>query len=402
MHDGTLCKRRLYYAEYCIFHSENINPKNQDFKSEFQKEREQMCKDKDYYDFTGFVFPENFENISITNKFETDVYFVEAKFRGKANFSKFEFSGKADFRDARFKENAEFEKVQFHRDSDFTGAKFISEAFFRRVQFHRNADFKGAMFKKADFSGSRFSGYADFSEAKFKKADFIIAKFKEASFIRSIFCEHANFREAQFSGHADFSEVQFDKNIEYLSFDYTHFFYVTGLLEFIEEDKKKRKKKRIFKYSKKPRLEFLPENFRLILGEEATARYPVISRKTRDDMYLLDYQKLHPCRYKIWQCFANCGRRFRNLVIWCIALVSIFATIYCCNAHAIKPDYIDQSGSWVSYLYYSVVTFSTLGFGDIVPLTKGMQIIVAIEVIVGYIMLGFLISILANKLARRS
>jgi hypothetical protein len=53
-------------------------------------------------------------------------------------------------------------------------------------------------------------------------------------------------------------------------------------------------------------------------------------------------------------------------------------------------------------VYYSVVTFTTLGFGDITPIISTAQKWVMAEVITGYIMLGGLISILANKLARRS
>jgi hypothetical protein len=56
----------------------------------------------------------------------------------------------------------------------------------------------------------------------------------------------------------------------------------------------------------------------------------------------------------------------------------------------------------LSFIYYSIVTFTTLGFGDIYPKPGWLQFWVALEVILGYIMLGGLISILANKLARRS
>jgi len=52
--------------------------------------------------------------------------------------------------------------------------------------------------------------------------------------------------------------------------------------------------------------------------------------------------------------------------------------------------------------YFSIVTFTTLGFGDITPANKAGEIWLALEVILGYIMLGGLISIFANKLARRS
>ena len=51
-------------------------------------------------------------------------------------------------------------------------------------------------------------------------------------------------------------------------------------------------------------------------------------------------------------------------------------------------------------LYFSIVTFTTLGFGDVTPVTGLGKVVVTAEVILGYVMLGGLISILANKLAR--
>jgi hypothetical protein len=64
--------------------------------------------------------------------------------------------------------------------------------------------------------------------------------------------------------------------------------------------------------------------------------------------------------------------------------------------------YVNEEFPLFSFIYYSIVTFTTLGFGDIVPRTGWLQFWVMLEVILGYIMLGGLISILANKLARRS
>jgi hypothetical protein len=47
------------------------------------------------------------------------------------------------------------------------------------------------------------------------------------------------------------------------------------------------------------------------------------------------------------------------------------------------------------------MTFTTLGFGDIIPKTTTAAMWVTLEVILGYIMLGGLITIIANKLSRR-
>lgn len=83
-----------------------------------------------------------------------------------------------------------------------------------------------------------------------------------------------------------------------------------------------------------------------------------------------------------------------------------FAIIYRCflsddigfNVEKLK----DVKPGFKSYLYYSMVTLTTLGFGDIIPLTNKARLVVGTEVGVGYLMLGGLISIFANKLARRS
>ena len=58
--------------------------------------------------------------------------------------------------------------------------------------------------------------------------------------------------------------------------------------------------------------------------------------------------------------------------------------------------------NWFRPFYYSIVTYTTLGFGDVTPQTLAGQIVVTIEVILGYVTLGLLISILGNKVARRA
>jgi hypothetical protein len=56
---------------------------------------------------------------------------------------------------------------------------------------------------------------------------------------------------------------------------------------------------------------------------------------------------------------------------------------------------------FLTLFYYTVVTFTTLGFGDIIPESSTAAICVTVEVILGYIMLGGLITIFASKPGRR-
>jgi hypothetical protein len=45
---------------------------------------------------------------------------------------------------------------------------------------------------------------------------------------------------------------------------------------------------------------------------------------------------------------------------------------------------------------------TTLGYGDVIPVSTGAQMIAMLQVLLGYIMLGGLLSIFSNKLARRA
>jgi Ion channel/Pentapeptide repeats (8 copies) len=58
--------------------------------------------------------------------------------------------------------------------------------------------------------------------------------------------------------------------------------------------------------------------------------------------------------------------------------------------------------TWFTPFYFSIVTFTTLGFGDVVPASAIGEIVVSTEVALGYVTLGLLLAVLADKLARRS
>ncbi|NIM17935.1 MAG: hypothetical protein GTO45_38655, partial [Candidatus Aminicenantes bacterium] len=89
-------------------------------------------------------------------------------------------------------------------------------------------------------------------------------------------------------------------------------------------------------------------------------------------------------------------------ILFAVIFAAIFYSAYQGNVSSFRTVHVSETIPAFSFLYYSIVTFTTLGFGDIVPKTDLLQFWVMLEVILGYIMLGGLISILANKLARRS
>jgi hypothetical protein len=130
---------------------------------------------------------------------------------------------------------------------------------------------------------------------------------------------------------------------------------------------------------------------------------PRFKRFAQDQEFIEEFRD-SPLRfplYLIWLIFSDCGR---SLLLW--ASWSIFAAIgfgwkfYSMGREAFDIDALPWKLS--TLIYYSVVTFTTLGFGDITPNTTEAAYWVMAEVILGYVMLGGLISIFATKLARRS
>lgn len=139
------------------------------------------------------------------------------------------------------------------------------------------------------------------------------------------------------------------------------------------------------------------------------ARYvdPVLERCAKDQYYLyvLKYRnRMNPlfrAFFFLWWVTCNFGRSVWMWASWSIGVALSFAGLfYWLGEGAFSTAHL--SWNFQTMIYYSVVTFTTLGFGDVTPKTQLAAWCVTAEVIVGYVMLGGLISILATKIAQRS
>lgn len=100
--------------------------------------------------------------------------------------------------------------------------------------------------------------------------------------------------------------------------------------------------------------------------------------------------------YYIWLIISDCGQSFIRWLVFSFATCLVFGFMY---SGMPESFFIanNRTPTPFTFYYYSVVTFTTLGFGDIVPKNIHSEIAVAIEVVLGYLMLGGLISIFATK-----
>jgi len=101
--------------------------------------------------------------------------------------------------------------------------------------------------------------------------------------------------------------------------------------------------------------------------------------------------------YYLWWITSDCGRSMSRWCLWIAIEALFFAWLYT----LVGVDYGDHLTK-LSPLYYSVVTLTSLGYGDVSPASLAAQVVAMIEVTTGYIMLGGLLSIFSSKIARRA
>ncbi|HHH30932.1 MAG TPA: hypothetical protein ENK57_21660 [Polyangiaceae bacterium] len=123
-------------------------------------------------------------------------------------------------------------------------------------------------------------------------------------------------------------------------------------------------------------------------------------RFVADQNYLAEFRRQGPLAevlYKLWWLTSDCGRSVARWGMCTVILVVAFAAAYT----MVDIDYGNHA-TWLSPLYFSVVTVTTLGYGDVQPASVAAQAVAMAQVVAGYVMLGGLLSILSNKLARRA
>ena len=128
---------------------------------------------------------------------------------------------------------------------------------------------------------------------------------------------------------------------------------------------------------------------------------PLLKRFIEDQNFLYAFKKkniISKIVYYLWLITSNCGRSILLWSAWSVLIAIFFGFLFQQN---INWFYI-KSVTLLTPYYFSIITFTTLGFGDVTPITLIGQFWVMIEVVLGYIMLGGLISIFANKLSRRA
>jgi len=261
------------------------------------------------------------------------------------------------------------------RGADLTGAKLVGAKL-------NNADLtdcraSDAVFGQADVSGAVFFG-ADLTNTSFSSAIMHGADFRAANLDRARLID-ADLTDADFSGstvsNADLSSAnvtgtQFQgANVRgsalghLVGFDQAHWIGVS------------------------------------VIDIDFSGAY-LLRREIMDQNYLYEFRtrdRRHAALYAVWKATSDCGRSSARWGAMTLMVALLFGVLYT----VVDIEY-GANQTALSPFYFSVVTITTLGYGDALPRSMTAQVLVMIEVAVGYMMLGGVLSIFATRMGRRA
>ena len=121
-------------------------------------------------------------------------------------------------------------------------------------------------------------------------------------------------------------------------------------------------------------------------------------RVMMDQNYLYEFRsqgRRHEAIYQLWWVTSDCGRSFGRWATLTLFIVLAFSGVY----RFVEVDYGDYETA-LSPFYYSLVTMTTLGYGDVLPASAPAQVVASVQVVIGYFLVGGLLGIFANKMSR--
>lgn len=278
--------------------------------------------------------------------------------------------------------------------ADLTGARLIG-ANLSAATLHQTkldeAELAGATLLGATLEGAS-AKRAGFGKADLRRTSFFGATLDGASFVearlRHTDFRNASARDARFSdcdlSRSDFSTADL-AGAELSSADVDRAY-------FVETDLRRARLRSLRNFE---RASFLRADVRDV---DFSGAY-MLRRHVLDENFLDEFKNRSPMYrfvYWVWWASSDCGRSLTRWTAWTMLIALAFGFVFA----QVAMDFGDHE-TWLSPFYYSVVTLTTLGYGDVLPASEASQWCAMAEVTIGYLMLGGLISIFSNKLARR-
>jgi uncharacterized protein YjbI with pentapeptide repeats len=410
------CNRLIHKkSKYCIFHASAEEKTEKEFEKALKEYIQEIKEEDKDYNFRDFIFigyiefnNNVFKNTSFWGSiFQGDVDFLAATFivetiffgatfKGNVRFIGTTFQGYADFREATFKGDAKFHVATFQGDAFFSeatfkgvakfyGATFEGTAYFSEAIFKGDADFRKVKFKLLnDFMGAIFEGNTDFYNAIFSLGNKLKLIVKGSGFISF---EHTFLENV-------FLELYLDEGV---LIDFTDVLLRNTKIireqinnHILQEERKD------FEQAKEVYL-LLKNNFHSI------GRYEDESWafKKEKDMERKSYCHFRTFHKWLWSCFLNgifgYGERPVRVIMSAILIILGFTFLFMISGISDTSIGGFTSKNFLDCIYFSVITFTTLGYGDFRPLEGCGRVFAGTEAFIGALIMALFVYTFARR-----
>jgi len=352
---------------YCILHAKN-NKKPKELFNDKLNEKIKNTKNKEldltevyFCDLSIFKNREIKKRIIFNNSYFTnECVFEGTLFKEKVNFSYVKSpKGSITFKNVVFKKDCEFSSIDFY------------QIYLSNVKFFGRANFKNSKIKMLDITDcgkTIFMSLADFSNTKFVL---------KANFSDSIFEKEVRFYNTKFHNNVNFDRSIFKNSVK---FSGSEFKEVTCKKTFFEDKKVQ---------------EFLCRKARLFCEEtgdrEEADKYFKLERRAKRNQYNSYLHKF------LEFCLADFTTEYgtswlRILFLW-ISTILGSSFIYFFSGGLKDSTFLES-------LYFSMVTFVTLGYGDLVPTKSWIKLFASFEALIGAFLIAAFISVFSRKFMR--
>lgn len=123
----------------------------------------------------------------------------------------------------------------------------------------------------------------------------------------------------------------------------------------------------------------------------------------RKDHYWFNRRAWKWFEYKFLELTCTYGNNFLKWGVTALAFATFLAGIYFIIDIPLAEEFrtiSHETGHWFDYIYFSIVTLTSLGFGDIVPHSFPAKLLASLETFFGFIMLGIFITLIQRRISR--
>jgi len=141
--------------------------------------------------------------------------------------------------------------------------------------------------------------------------------------------------------------------------------------------------------------------FQAVGNTKEAGRFRAKQNEHQRKIFLLERNHSVANLYRLWQVTSNYGENLGRWALTCLLVIVAFASAY--NAFEVigsTGNSSDKSLHIFDYIYFSVITVTTLGYGDLHPVGILGQALACLEVFAGFIMFGVLLSFIGTRFQR--